>query len=230
MPGFSSSAPLSRSAPLLCFIHHATSADVPPALRAVPLAVWQAVDLLQVRGKALAAGALEALTRAWLERLGQVSGRPRVIVNDRLDVALAAGADGAHLGQDDLPLETAREIAPEGFLLGASAHSADELAAAARAGASYAGLGAFHATTTKPGAGRLPDEGALRALAGGDASPGLPVLAIGGMTVARVAEALRVPAVTGIAVSAAIQAAPDPAAAIMALRTALAAAWAERAA
>ncbi len=74
-----------------------------------------------------------------------------LIVNDRLDLALAAGADGVHLGQDDLPIVPARRIAPE-LIIGASTHSLKEALAAQEAGASYLNLGPIFATQTKAGA------------------------------------------------------------------------------
>lgn len=187
-------------------------------------AAWSRVDLVQVRGKALAAGELEELSAGWVERLADLP--VRVIVNDRADAALAANAHGVHLGPDDLPLEAARAVAPVGFLIGASAHDRDELLRAQAAGADYAGLGAFHATGTKPGARPLdPDRDGLRAPI---ENLSIPVLAIGGLDASRIAAALRVSAVTGIAVSAAIQAADDPAHAIERLRGAVQEAWQAR--
>jgi thiamine-phosphate pyrophosphorylase len=179
--------------------------------------------MVQVRGKGLAAGELEEVAAAWVERL---AGLPsRVVVDDRPDVALAARADGVHLGAEDLPLEAARALAPR-LLLGASTHDREELLAAQAAGADYAGLGAFHATGTKSRAQLLdPERAGLW-----DPVPGLaiPVLAIGGLDASRTAGALRVPAVTGIAVSAAVQEADDPERAIERLREALDEAWMAR--
>jgi thiamine-phosphate pyrophosphorylase len=179
------------------------------------------VDLVQVRGKVLPAGELEELAAGWVERL---AGLPnRVIVNDRTDAALAANADGVHLGPDDVPVGAARGTAPGGFVIGTSAHDRDELLRAQAAGADYAGLGAFHATGTKPGARPLDlDRDGLRTPI---ENLSIPVLAIGGIDASRIAGALRVPAVTGIAVSAAVQAADDPEQAIERLREALEEAW-----
>ena len=182
------------------------------------------VDLLQVRGKELAAGDLETVARRCVARLKDLP--TAVIVNDRLDVAFAAGADGAHLGQEDLPVEAARKSVPDEFLIGSSAHGPEELRVAEAAGADYAGLGAFFATRTKPGA-RLLD----RRRAGwrtGWTEPGIPVLGIGGVTAARVADVFRTRAVTGVAVGAAIQSAADPGQAILGVRAALERAWLAR--
>jgi thiamine-phosphate pyrophosphorylase len=71
-----------------------------------------------------------------------------LIVDDRLDIALATGADGVHLGQTDLPVEAARRVAPN-LLIGASAHSLEEALAAQQAGASYVNIGPIFATQTK---------------------------------------------------------------------------------
>ena len=179
-----------------------------------------------MRGKDLPAGDLEALARIWIDALVG-HGTTLVVVNDRLDVALAAGADGVHVGRDDLPTPDARSLAPESFLIGASAHDRREIELAQRSEADYAGLGAFYPTRTKAGAAVLdPGDPEWRRPV-----PGLtiPVLAIGGITTGRVSEVMSVPAVTGVAVSEAIQAAPEPAQAIRALRSALDQAWRERA-
>lgn len=214
---------IDRSRPLLCFVHDARNPRPPRRLLEIEDEEWARVDLLQVRGKDLPAGEMEELVRAWIARL---AGLPtRVVVNDRLDVALAAGADGVHLGQEDLPLDRARSLAPPGFLLGASTHGRGELLAAQRSGADYAGLGAFFGTGTKPGAGLLEPAGAGVLSTIPDLE--IPVLAIGGITPARVDEALRIPAVTGVAVSGAIQEAPDPGRAIRDHHWALHAAWEE---
>jgi thiamine-phosphate pyrophosphorylase len=219
---------IARDRPLLCFVHSA--GDPREVRRALELAAaggdaWGAVDLVQVRGKELPAGDLEALARIWIDALG---GHPStfVVVNDRLDVALAAGAAGVQVGRNDLPAAEVRALAPRSFLIGASAHDRREIALAQRAGADYAGWGAFYPTRTKVEAvvfeRRSPEW--RRPV------PGLtiPVLAIGGITAARVAEVMAVPAVTGVAVSEAIQAAREPAEAIRELRAALDQAWRER--
>ena len=108
-------------------------------------------------------------------------------------------------------------------MIGGSSHDRGELLAAQAAGADYAGLGAFSATSTKPDAKSL-DPGAA-GLVGAVAGLEIPVLAIGGMAPATVGRAFEVPAVTGVAVSGAIQSAEDPGAAIEALHDALGAAW-----
>jgi len=137
-----------------------------------------------------------------------------LFVNDRLDVALAAGADGVHLGPDDLPIAAARRIAPPHFLIGAST---DDPAAAIRAadnGADYIGCGSVFGTTTKAEAAgeRIGPEG-VAAVA--RASP-VPVIAIGGVT-ADTATQLAGTGIAGIAAVGAIMTANDPAGAVRSL-------------
>ncbi|MDX1623255.1 MAG: thiamine phosphate synthase [Gemmatimonadota bacterium] len=210
-----------RSRPSLCFVHDADSAEPPGELWKLPDEVWSEVDMVQIRGKDLEAGELESLVEGWIDRLTDFD--TLVVVNDRVDVALAAEADGVHLGQEDAPLKETREEVDEEFVIGGSSHTRDELLIAQARGADYAGLGAFFESETKPDAERLdPWRGALM-----EHIPALviPVLAIGGLTPDRVGDAFRVPAVTGVAASAAIQRADDPAAVIEAFRDALNRAW-----
>ncbi|MGH7583903.1 MAG: thiamine phosphate synthase [Gemmatimonadales bacterium] len=109
-----------------------------------------------------------------------------VLVNDRLDVALAAGAAGVHLGADDLPPDLARRIAPAGFIIGASVGL--DLEVARGASADYWGIGPLRSTTTKHDAGApIGIDGAMRLLRRAD---GRPCLLIGGVTPADVKPAL----------------------------------------
>lgn len=128
-----------------------------------------------------------------------------VLINDRLDVALAAGAAGVHLGPDDLPLALARRVVPPGFWIGASVGNRDE-AGLARA-ADYWGIGPWRATTTKPDAGAALGRDGFREL--GALGQGVPCVAIGGI------RPEDVPAVfeaggTGVAVVSGILGAIDP--------------------
>lgn len=131
-------------------------------------------------------------------------------VNDRLDVALAAGAHGVHLGPDDLPIRAARRIAPPPFLVGYSADDPDEARAAARAGADYLGVGAVYGTLSKPG---LADEAIgpdrVRELR---LASGLPCVGIGGITPDNAAPVFAGGA--GVAVLSAVMDADDPAAVV----------------
>lgn len=130
-----------------------------------------------------------------------------VIVNDRVDVALAAGADGVHLGQSDLSVRAARQMAGRCLLIGVSTHDLDEARCAIEAGADYCGVGAMFATSLKPE--RKPSGlEYLRAFI--ERYPNAPHLAIGGITPANV-HLVHEAGARGIAVSSAICAADDPA-------------------
>jgi len=121
------------------------------------------------------------------------------IVNDRLDVALACGSNGVHLGQDDLPVDAARTIAPPGFVIGVSAHDAKEAREAERLGADYLGVGAVFPTSTKRNARHIGIAG-LRAVI---ESTVLPCVGIGGITARTAPEILRWGA-CGVAVHSAV--------------------------
>ena len=139
------------------------------------------VHLIQIRERDLDARSLTAL----VERcVAAVTGtRARVLVNDRLDVALAAGAHGVHLRAESLPAPRARNIAPPGFLIGRSVHSQDEAIRAEEGeGLDYLVFGTVFSTSSKPEA----TVAGLSGLAAVTASTRLPILAIGGMTVSTV--------------------------------------------
>jgi thiamine-phosphate pyrophosphorylase len=131
---------------------------------------------LQLRHKHAPAGVLLECARAVMP-LCRDAGVP-FIVNDRVDVALLAGADAVHLGQEDLPLAAARHLAP-GLAIGVSTHDLDQARAAAAAGADYLGFGPVFATATKEHADPVVGLAGLRAAC---AAVGVPVVAIGGIT------------------------------------------------
>jgi thiamine-phosphate pyrophosphorylase len=142
------------------------------------------------------------------------------IVNDRIDLALAVDADGAHVGQDDLPAEAARRLLGPGRILGVSTHDRAQAEAAVGAGADYIGFGPMFATGTKA-TGYEPRGPAL--LQEVRAAVSVPILAIGGITLDNVAGVIRAGA-TAPAVISAVVAAPDIAAAARAFRAAVLAA------
>ena len=107
-----------------------------------------------------------------------------VLVNDSLGVALAAGADGVHLGAEDLPVAAARRVAGPGMIIGATCRTPEAARAAVAAGADYLGVGPAFPTSTKDGLPPPLGPAAIAAVA--DAVPGTPVLAIGGITAERV--------------------------------------------
>jgi thiamine-phosphate pyrophosphorylase len=178
------------------------------------------VDVVQLRDKG-ADGALEARAElAALEVLADACARHGALlaVNDRADVARAAGADVLHLGQDDLPVEWARKIVGDDVVVGRSAHSADETAAAAdETGVDYFCVGPCWPTPTKPGR-PAPGLGLVRTVAGRE--PARPWFAIGGIDHARLDEVLAAGARRVVVVRAITEAA-DPRAAAAALKARL---------
>lgn len=155
---------------------------------------------VQLRLKQATPRELVALARALVTTL-----RVPVLVNDRPDVAIAAGAAGVHLGAGDLPVALARRVAPPGFVIGASVGSADEAGEAGEA--DYWGIGPWRVTSTKADAGEGLGAGGfagLVALAGGR-----PCIAIGGVR-PEDAPAVRQAGGSGVAVAAGILAATDP--------------------
>ncbi|WOX54843.1 MULTISPECIES: thiamine phosphate synthase [unclassified Methanoculleus] len=142
------------------------------------------------------------------------------IVNDRLDVALAAGADGVHLGATDLPIEQARRLAPPGFIVGASVGSVATAVLAAEEGADYVALSPTFSTTSKDDAG--PGHG-LATLSAVRSAVSLPLVAIGGITAGNVADVIAAGA-DGVAVISAVVGQDDVTAAARDLRSRIAAA------
>ena len=184
-------------------------------------AVRGGADWVQVREKDLDGAPLLALVRAVMAAVRAANPAARVLVNRRIDVALAADAHGVQLGFDALSLAEARALLGAGALLGVSAHAADEIARAAAAGANYAQLAPIFAPASKP-ASRAPlGLAALEAAA----RIGVPVLAQGGIDAERAAACVRAGA-AGVAVTGEICAAPDPERASRALREALDSAFA----
>jgi thiamine-phosphate diphosphorylase len=151
------------------------------------------VDLIQVRERDLADRALVDLVSSVVEAVE--STRTSVVVNDRLDIALAAGAHGVHLRADSLAPAAARGLVPPGFLIGRSVHGEDEARLVEQqGGADYLVFGTVFASRSKPD--RAP--AGIDALRRACAAVRLPVLAIGGMTVERAVDVARAGA-SGIA-------------------------------
>jgi thiamine-phosphate pyrophosphorylase len=183
-------------------------------IEACRLAVAGGATLVQARLKHASARELLDLTRALVRALAVP-----VIVNDRVDVALAAGAAGAHLGQDDPPVARIRPHVPPGFLLGISVGSPAEAERARAWPADYWSVGPCFATAHKIDAGPplgVEGFGRLARLAPG----GTPVIGIGGIEAANAAAVVRAGA-AGVAVIGAVWTASDPAAAARALRAAV---------
>ncbi len=186
-------------------------------LARVECALAGGVDMLQLRCKEI-----EGLPYLRLaERVRELAHAARVpfIVNDRPDVALAAAADGVHLGQNDLPLEWARRILPPNAILGRSSHEPADVARAIDERASYFAVGPVWETPTKPG---RPATGLsyVRAVASLDVT--IPWYAIGGITLENVDQVLEAGA-PRIALVRAVLDARDPAQAAQQLRERLSA-------
>ena len=180
-------------------------------LDVVAAALAAGAPAVQVRAKGASARELLELGRQLLP-LARERGA-LLFVNDRLDVALALGADGVHLGPDDLPVAAARRAMPAGFLIGASTDDPDVAPRLVAEGADYIGCGAVYATSTKPDAGDVIGlEGLDRVALAVD----VPVIGIGGISVARSAE-VATTAAAGVAVVGVVMAAADVAAAVRGL-------------
>jgi thiamine-phosphate pyrophosphorylase len=192
---------------IFCLVSDRDDLSLLPSLAAA------GVDGFQVRAKDLGGRDLMALTDRVIAAV-----RPEgaaVLVNDRLDVALAAGADGVHLGQSDLTVSAARRIAHE-LLLGSTCRTRADVEAAAREGADYAGFGPVFASGSKSGLPAPLGPGAVAAAAGI-----LPLVAIGGID-ARSARKLVDAGAHAVAVIGAIWRHPDPVLAAKELVAALA--------
>jgi thiamine-phosphate pyrophosphorylase len=172
----------------------------------VAAALAGGVDVVQLRDKEVDARERYETGLAVREST-EAAGVP-LIVNDRVDLAAAVGADGVHLGQSDLPVAVARERLGEDAVVGVSASTVEAARAAAAAGADYLGVGAVYATTSKD----VPDAengiGTERVAAIADAVD-LPVIGIGGIDAGNAAPVVAAGA-TGVAALSAITAADDP--------------------
>lgn len=187
-------------ATLYAIVDVPTEADL-PALERVLEAVRGGVTLVQLRGKNLAPRQLWLVAREMVRHLDR-AGIP-LVVNDRADVARAAGARGVHLGQSDPPAAQIRRQWPDG-IIGVSVHDDAELDLAIAGGASYVASGSLFPTGTKPDA--VPLAPAMLTSLAGRAE--CPLVAIGGITVANAATAARLGA-TGIAVAGGLWSAED---------------------
>ncbi len=166
---------------------------------------------IQLRDKTAAARSLFEQARLLLPLTREFGAL--LFVNDRLDVALAAGVDGVHLGPDDLPVDAVRRATPPGFLVGFSTDDPELARRAAAAGAAYIGCGAVFGTTTKDvGEERIGPAGLRRVVEAVD----VPVIGIGGVTPLNVKE-IAAAGAAGAAVIGAVMGAPDPGEAVRAL-------------
>lgn len=219
---------------ILCYVTDRRSLQVPAQqdsleliLIKIELAAAAGVDWIQLREKDLSGKPASALTREALRRVSKRSNQApapaRIIVNDRLDVAIAERAGGIHLGENSLNIQDAKRLLaasrsaqtlPSDFLLGVSCHSLEAAQSAAAAGAGYIFFGPVFATPSKAVYG--PPQG-LDRLAEACASVKIPVLAIGGITAENTPTCLSAGA-SGIAAIRLFQDSPDLLATANALR------------
>lgn len=183
-----------------------------PLSEVVRQAVEGGVTVVQLREKQASGRAF--LEEAW--RLKELLAEYRVplIINDRLDIALAVDADGVHLGQDDLPLEVGRALLGPAKIIGISVNTVAEAQAAAAGGADYLGVSPVFETPTKTD---TPPAVGLEGVARLRAAVEIPLVGIGGIHPANAGAVIRA-GCDGVAVVSAIMSAPDPRQAARALR------------
>jgi thiamine-phosphate pyrophosphorylase len=160
-------------------------------------AVASGADVIQLRDKTMESASLYA---AALEIAEICKGKALFFVNDRLDIALAAGADGVHVGQSDLPADVVRKLVPKDFLIGVSVGSVEEAEKAVRDGADYVAVSPVFSTASKSDAG--VGHGLDTAHAICDAVS-VPVVGIGGLNKENIPEVIKA-GIDGIAVISAV--------------------------
>lgn len=197
-------APFLREALRVLVITDARLAAPRQVTDVVRAALAAGAGSVQMRNKGDAARALVELGRE-LRGLTRAHGA-LLFVNDRVDVALAVGADGVHVGPHDLPVAAVRAITPPGFLVGRSADDPTVAQRAVAEGADYIGCGTVYPTTTKADAGHVIGVEGLARVA---RAVSVPVVAIGGITVDRAAE-IPPTGAAGVAVVGAVMSASDP--------------------
>ena len=196
-----------RSSPRLWRLYVITDEKVSRGrshLQVAEAAILGGADVLQLRDKEASSGRLYRVALR-LRKLTRDAKVP-LIVNDRLDIALAADADGAHVGQDDLPASVARDVLGPGRILGVSVTTVEEALLAEKDGADYLGVGpVFEARGTKPDSGEPLGVGLIARIRG---RCRLPIVAIGGID-AENARKVREAGADAAAVISAIVAADD---------------------
>ena len=220
----------SSCGPLLYYVtdrHSLSEVEVGPAQETLLLKIGAAaaagVDWIQIREKDLSARNCGLLTREALRRAAKSqasnAAATRILVNDRLDIALSERASGVHLGENSLPLPEAKRLAnahaqSQDFLIGVSCHSQEAAKSAASDGANYLFFGPVFATPSKVAFG--PPQG-LKRLAEVCRAVSIPVLAIGGITSLNASDCLAAGA-SGIAAIRLFQDARDISALVQSLR------------
>ena len=174
-------------------------------------------DALQLREKDRGAAEIYRVAVGVRELLEKSGSKCLFLVNDRLDVALACGADGVHLGQEDLPAAAARALLREGMVLGVSAGTVEEALRAQEEGADYLGVGPVFPTPSKPDAGEPLGLEVLRSIC---EAVTVPVVAVGGINEGNLEKVFEAGA-GGIAVISAVSSAQDMLQAVRRLRRAV---------
>jgi len=189
-------ARLPERRPLLYYITDRKALPNQDPLAVIAAAIGAGVDLIQLRERDLETRLLLALVARALELARGTA--TRILVNDRLDIALAVGADGVHLPVHSFPVAVVREKVGEALLIGASTHNLEELRTAERGGADFVVFGPVFETPSKPDYG--PALG-LEKLAEAVQMAKIPVLALGGINLTNAADCLRVGAAGLAAIS-----------------------------
>ena len=156
-------------------------------------------DVVQLRMKNADGGAMleqANLIRQYADEMCRL-----FIVNDRVDIAMASGADGVHLGQSDIPLETARRLMGDDAIIGISVDNVEQAVAAEEGGADYVGVGAVFRTSTKPDAMQGVGLGAVFEVR---QAVDIPVVAIGGINRGNIQDVIRAGADSAAVVSAVV--------------------------
>jgi thiamine-phosphate pyrophosphorylase len=231
-------APRAERKPILCYVTDRRSLQVSsepdlmePLLEKIALAAAAGIDWIQLREKDLSGKQSALLVREALKRISKRSNQPqaapykraRILVNDRLDVALAAEAGGLHLGENSMPVGEAKRLllsspaaqtlAPD-FILGVSCHSLEAAQSAASSGANYIFFGPVFATPSKAAYGSPQGLDRLAAVC---SCVNIPVLAIGGISLANASSCFSAGA-SGIAAIRLFQDSADPASIARAIR------------
>lgn len=188
-------------------------------VRALEDALDAGARAVQLRDKTRSARALLPLARHLADRCRDRGAL--FFVNDRVDLALASGAHGVHVGPHDLPVAAVRRCVPDHFIVGASTDDPQEAVRLVSDGADYIGCGAIWATGSKADAGTpVGPEGAGNVVRAVGGRSGVPIVAIGGITPERVA-ALAGTGIAGVAVIGSIMGSPDPGGATRSMLSAL---------
>ncbi|GGA22815.1 thiamine phosphate synthase [Psychrobacillus lasiicapitis] len=179
------------------------SVPIDSLLKVVEQAIKGGVTIVQLREKSSLGKVFYEKAKAVKELLDSYN--VPLIINDRIDIAIAVNAAGVHIGQSDLPLAVVKKIVPKSFIIGVSAGTLEEARNAERNGATYLGVGSVFPTGTKEDAELLP-HGVLEEIT---KTVTIPVVAIGGIAIENV-DTLQHTGIAGVAVVSAIMKADSP--------------------